>query len=90
MTLTLSVYLRANVPNKVITCFAKTGQTEKIVLYSKKVGGLCWSVAARHEDKGTKFATQLVKDESGPLVDVKRVISIFMSQNMIQPATSLR
>jgi len=37
MTLALSVYLRANVPNKVIACFAETGQTEKIVLYSKKV-----------------------------------------------------
>jgi clathrin heavy chain len=38
MTLALSVYLGANVPNKVIACFAETGQTEKIVLYSKKVG----------------------------------------------------
>ncbi len=38
MTLALSVYLRANVPNKVIACFAETRQTEKIVLYSKKVG----------------------------------------------------
>ncbi|KAG1719082.1 armadillo-type protein, partial [Suillus occidentalis] len=38
MTLALSVYLRPNVPNKVITCFAETGQTEKIVLSLKKVG----------------------------------------------------
>ena len=28
-TLALSVYLCANVPNKVISCFAETGQTEK-------------------------------------------------------------
>jgi len=34
----LSVYLRANVPNKVIQCFAETGQFQKIVLYAKKVG----------------------------------------------------
>ncbi|KAJ7745493.1 hypothetical protein DFH07DRAFT_977682 [Mycena maculata] len=60
----LSVYLRANVPNKVIACFAETGQMDKIVLYSKK----------------------LVNDETGPLVDVERVVD-FMSQNMIQPAT---
>ena len=33
----LSVYLRANVPNKVIQCFAETGQFQKIVLYAKKV-----------------------------------------------------
>lgn len=36
-TLALSVYLRANVPNKVIQCFAETGQVQKIVLYAKKV-----------------------------------------------------
>jgi clathrin heavy chain len=36
MTLALSVYLRANVPNKVIACFAETGQIDKVVLYSKK------------------------------------------------------
>lgn len=36
-TLALSVYLRANIPNKVIQCFAETGQFQKIVLYAKKV-----------------------------------------------------
>jgi clathrin heavy chain len=39
-------------------------------------------------EKGAEFATQLANDESGPLVDVERVVDIFMSQNMIQPATS--
>lgn len=39
-TLALSVYLRANVPNKVIQCFAETGQFQKIVLYAKKVSHL--------------------------------------------------
>ena len=94
MTLALSVYLRANVPNKVIACFAETGQTEKIVLYSKKVGytpdyvGLLQHVMRTNPDKGAEFATQLANDESGPLVDIERVVDIFMSQNMIQPATS--
>ncbi|KAG1887864.1 armadillo-type protein [Suillus subluteus] len=67
----------ANVPDKVIACFAETGQTEKIVLYSKKVG--C---------KGAEFASQLVNDENRPLVDMERVVDIFMSQNMVQPTTS--
>ncbi|KAF8322787.1 armadillo-type protein, partial [Cantharellus anzutake] len=40
MTLTLSVYLHANVPNKVVACFAETGQFDKILLYAKKVGYL--------------------------------------------------
>ncbi|KAF8141713.1 hypothetical protein EV363DRAFT_1308829 [Boletus edulis] len=94
MTLALSVYLRANVPNKVIACFAETGQTDKIVLYSKKVGyspdyvALLQHVMRTNPDKGAEFATQLVNDETGSLVDIERVVDIFMSQNMIQPATS--
>ena len=94
LTLALSVYLRANVPNKVIACFAETGQTDKIVLYSKKVGytpdyiGLLQHIMRTNPEKGAEFAAQLVNDESGPLVDVERVVDIFMSQNMIQPATS--
>jgi hypothetical protein len=79
MTLALSVYLRANVPNKVIACFAETGQTEKIVLYSKKVGytpdyiSLLQHVMRTSPEKGAEFASQLVNDENGPLVDMERV-----------------
>ncbi|EIW58700.1 clathrin heavy chain [Trametes versicolor FP-101664 SS1] len=94
MTLALSVYLRANVHNKVIACFAETGQIDKILLYAKKTGytpdfvGLLQHIMRTNPEKGAEFATQLVKDEGGPLVDVERVVDIFMSQNMIQPATS--
>lgn len=79
MTLALSVYLRANVPNKVIACFAETGQTDKILLYSKKVGytpdyvGLLQHVMRTNPEKGAEFATQLANDESGPLIDIERV-----------------
>jgi len=79
MTLALSVYLRANVPNKVIACFAETGQTEKIVLYAKKVGyqpdyvALLQHIMRTNPDNGAEFASALVNDETGPLVDVERV-----------------
>jgi clathrin heavy chain len=79
MTLALSVYLRANVPNKVIACFAETGQTDKILLYAKKVGytpdyaALLQHVMRSNPDKGVEFATQLANDESGVLVDIERV-----------------
>jgi clathrin heavy chain len=36
-TLALSVYLRANVPNKVIQCFAETGQFQKLFSTPKKL-----------------------------------------------------
>lgn len=94
MTLALSVYLRANVPSKVVACFAETGQFAKIVVYAKRVGytpdyaALLQHVTRSNPDQGAEFAGQLVNDESGPLVDVERVVDIFMSQNMIQQATS--
>jgi clathrin heavy chain len=79
MTLALSVYLRANVPNKVVACFAETGQFEKIVLYSKKVNyrpdyaALLQHIMRISPEKGAEFASSLVNDESGPLVDVEKV-----------------
>ena len=92
--LALSVYLRANVPNKVVASFAELGQFDKILLYSKKVdyspdyASLLQHLARSNPDKASEFASQLVNDESGPLVDLERVVDIFMSQNMIQQATS--
>ena len=48
-----------------------------------------WQHATRtNPEKGAEFAAQLANDESCPLVDVERVVDTFMSQNMIQPATS--
>ena len=93
LTLALSVYSRANVLNKVIL-LCGDGPDHKIVLYSKKVGytpdyiGLLQHVMRTNPEKGAEFAARLVNDEGGPLVDVERVVDIFMSQNMIQPATS--
>jgi clathrin heavy chain len=82
MTLALSVYLRANVPNKVIACFAETGQTDKIVLYAKKVGyqpdyvALLQHIMRTNPDKGAEFASALVNDGAGPLIDVERVSNL--------------
>ena len=94
MSLALSVYLRANVPNKVVACFAETGQFNKIVLYSKKVGytpdypTLLRHIVRVNPEQGAEFASSLVSDEDGPLVDVERVADIFLSQNLVQQATS--
>ena len=75
----LSVYLRANVPKKVIACFAEMGQPEKILLHAKEVGytpdyaSLLQHIMRTNPDKGAEFAAQLANDESGPLVDIERV-----------------
>ncbi|KAJ2614259.1 Clathrin heavy chain [Coemansia sp. RSA 1365] len=91
-TLALSVYLRANVPAKVVVCFAQSGQFDKIVLYCKKVGytpdwvPLLMQVARADGEKACDFALSLVKEEP-PLVTADQVVGVFTSQNMVQQTT---
>lgn len=92
-TLALSVYLRANIPNKVIMCFAETNQFQKIVLYAKKVGFtpdyifLLRNVMRGNIENGAQFATMLVQDDP-PLASVEAIMNIFMEQNLIPQCTS--
>jgi clathrin heavy chain len=68
-TLALSVYLRANIPNKVISCFAETGQYSKIILYANKVGyqpdyiWLLQNIMRMDPEKGSEFAGLLIHNE---------------------------
>ncbi|XP_039724292.1 clathrin heavy chain 2 isoform X3 [Pteropus medius] len=92
-TLALSVYLRANVPSKVIQCFAETGQFQKIVLYAKKVGYapdwifLLRSVMRVSPDQGLQFSQMLVQDEE-PLASIDQIVDVFMENSLIQQCTS--
>lgn len=93
-TLALSVYLRANSPAKVITCFAETGQYGKIILYAQKVGHqpdytyLLQYIMRIDPDKGSEFASLLINNEGGPLVKLEGVVDVLASLNMVQQATS--
>ncbi|XP_065831614.1 clathrin heavy chain 1-like isoform X2 [Oscarella lobularis] len=92
-TLALSVYLRANVPNKVIQCFAETGQFQKIVLYAKKVGFqpdyvfLLRNVMRISPEQGLGFANMLVQDDE-PLADLNSIVDIFAEFSLVQQCTS--
>ena len=92
--LALSIYLRANVPNKVVAAFVETGQFEKILPYAKAnhyqpdYAQLLQHIVRVNPEKGAEFATTLANDPEGPLVDIERVLDIFQSQNMIQQATA--
>ncbi|XP_005091567.1 clathrin heavy chain 1 isoform X2 [Aplysia californica] len=92
-TLALSVYLRANVPQKVIQCFAETGQFQKIILYSKKVGFapdyifLLRNLMRINPDQGLQFAQMMVQDDE-PLADLNQIVDVFMEFNLIQQCTS--
>ncbi|OXV07385.1 hypothetical protein Egran_04850 [Elaphomyces granulatus] len=90
----LQIYLQANVPHKVVAGFAETGQFDKILTYSKQVGyqpdytQLLQHIVRVNPEKGAEFAAQLANEETGALVDLDRVVDVFVSQNMIQQATS--
>ncbi|ORZ32352.1 clathrin D6 coat with Auxilin J-domain [Catenaria anguillulae PL171] len=91
--LALSIYLRANVPHKVIQCFAETGQFDKIVVYAEKVGHrpdyllLLQSIMRTNPDKGAEFASKLVATDP-PLLSIQQITDVFLSVNMIQQATA--
>jgi len=90
----LSIYLRANVPPKVVRCFMLLGEYQKIVAYSNKVGyqpdyTLMLQNLVRQNPKGAEeFAKSLVNNEAGRLVDVEMVVDVFMQLNRIQETTS--
>eukprot|EP00824_Muranothrix_gubernata_P004637 TRINITY_DN15925_c0_g1_i1.p1 TRINITY_DN15925_c0_g1~~TRINITY_DN15925_c0_g1_i1.p1 ORF type:complete len:1721 (+),score=473.39 TRINITY_DN15925_c0_g1_i1:271-5163(+) len=93
-TLALSVYYRAQVPQKVIQCFLETGAYDKIIVYAKKVGyaadyALLLQNIARVNPQGAhEFAQMLVQAEGGPLIDLNVVVDIFLQRSMIQEITS--
>lgn len=90
----LAVYLKANVPHKVVAGFAETGQFDKILPYAAQANyqpdyvQLLQHIIRVNPEKGAEFAGALANSEQGPLVDLERVCDIFQSQNMIQQATA--
>ncbi|KAI9739542.1 MAG: hypothetical protein M1834_006258 [Cirrosporium novae-zelandiae] len=94
VALALTIFQRAEVPQKVIAGLAETGQTDKILPYAKQVGfqtdftNLLQSIVRINPEKGAEFASQLANEDNGALVDIDRVVDVFLSQNMIQQATA--
>lgn len=94
MNMALTIYLKANVPHKVVAGFAETGQFEKILPYTAQVGyqpdfvQLLQHIVRVNPEKGAEFATSLANHEGGSLVDIERVVDIFQAQGMIQQATA--
>ncbi|KAB8301991.1 hypothetical protein EYC80_005444 [Monilinia laxa] len=92
--LALAIYLKANVPHKVVAAFAESGQFEKILPYAQQAGyqpdyvQLLRNIISINPEKGAEFATQLANTEGGSLVDIERVVDVFQSQGMVQPATA--
>ncbi|CDK28571.1 unnamed protein product [Kuraishia capsulata CBS 1993] len=91
-TLALAVYLRANIPTKVVPCLAELGQFDKILPYCEKANYnpnftvLIQSILRSSPDKAAEFATQLLTTQ--PDLNIETVADIFFSQNYIQQGTT--
>lgn len=93
--LAAAVYLRANVPFKVVQGFAELGEFDKILPYCAQAGYnpdyviLLQSIARVNPDKASEFAIQLISNpETKDKIDLERVTDVFLSQNLIQQATA--
>lgn len=94
-TLALAVYLRANVPLKVVAGFAELGEFDKIVPYCEKSGYkpdwtiLLQQIIRQNPDRGAEFAQRLVSNpETSSQLDIDKVVDVFMSQNLVQQVTA--
>ncbi|KAF4583252.1 clathrin heavy chain [Ophiocordyceps camponoti-floridani] len=94
VNMALTIYLKANVPQKVVAGLAETGQFDKILPYAAQTGfqpdyiQLLQHIIRTNPEKGSEFATALANSDQGPLVDFERVCDIFQSQGLIQEATA--
>eukprot|EP00928_Gymnodinium_smaydae_P000827 TRINITY_DN1030_c0_g1_i3.p1 TRINITY_DN1030_c0_g1~~TRINITY_DN1030_c0_g1_i3.p1 ORF type:complete len:1741 (-),score=474.00 TRINITY_DN1030_c0_g1_i3:126-5348(-) len=91
----LSIYLRANVHQKVIQCFVEQGQFDQIIAYVKKVGyqadysSLLQNMVSVNPEAAANFAKSLLEGPNGPLIDLNQVVKVFMDQNRLQETTSI-
>jgi clathrin heavy chain len=94
LNMALSIYLKANVPHKVVAALAETGQFDKILPYAAQTGyqpdyiALLQHITRTNPDKAGDFAAALANHEGGSLVDIERVVDVFQSQGMLQQATA--
>ncbi|PRT52721.1 Clathrin heavy chain [Wickerhamiella sorbophila] len=95
VTLALAIYLRANVPLKVVAGFAELGEFDKIMPYCEKVGYkpdyalLLQNIVRSNPDKAAEFAQSLVANPAtANELNMDRIVDVFLGQNLVQQATA--
>ena len=95
VNMALTVYQRANVPEKVINCLMQKGESDKIVAYSTSVGYrvdytfMLQQLVRTNPQGALDFAKKLVSNETGPqLIDVNAALEIFLAANLVREGTA--
>lgn len=91
----LTIYLKANAPEKVINCYMQRGEFDKIVDYSAKANyhvdySYMLQQLVRSNPQGAlDFAKKLASNDTGTqLIDSNTVLEIFMSVKLLREATA--
>lgn len=95
VNMALTIFLRANVAEKVINCYMQKGEFDKIVTYAQRANyhvdyGYMLQQLVRSNPQGAlDFAKKLANNESGvQLIDANTVLEIFMSVSLLREATA--
>eukprot|EP00981_Chlorochromonas_danica_P008853 scaffold2320_cov168-Ochromonas_danica.AAC.5 len=95
VNLALTIYLRANVPDKVINCYMQRGEFDQIVTYASRIkyhvdySFMLQQLVRSNPQGALEFAKKLVNNEGGvQLIDANTVLEIFMSVNLLREATA--
>jgi clathrin heavy chain len=94
--LALAIYLRSGDSHeKVVHCFLQTGEYGKVVPYCQQnrftpnFGVILQSLIAAGNAKAAQdMASQLVKNESGPMIEINVVVDLFAQYSRLQECTS--
>jgi len=91
----LTIYLRANVAEKVINCYMQKGEFDKIVTYAQRsnyhvdYSYMLQQLVRSNPTGALEFAKKLANNESGvQLIDANTVLEIFMSVSLLREATA--
>lgn len=94
INLALTVYLRANVPEKAINCFMQRGEFDKIVAYAQRVNYQCdygfmlQQIVRQNPAGALEFAKKLCNPEGAQLLDANSILDTFMAMNLLREATA--
>lgn len=95
VNMALTIYLRANVPDKIINCYMQRGEFDKIVTYASGAkyhvdyGFMLQQLVRSNPQGALDFAKKLVNNENGvQLLDANTVLEIFMSVSLLREATA--
>ncbi|KAF0989325.1 hypothetical protein HZS_4443 [Henneguya salminicola] len=93
-TIALSVYIRAKCHEKVVLCFAETGQFDSILKYAKRAGyqpnyvRVLRLILYKNPDGGLEFAKSLLNNPDIEALDINALSNCFIETNLSSQFTA--